>query len=240
MTADTTATVDRARAGDREAFGELYAEHRDEIHRYLLRRTGDRELATDLTSETFLRALRRLHSFTWQGGGFGAWLTTIARNLALDHAKRASTRREVTVADMVDGSLEPSPEDTVVNQMEAAAQAHAVRAALDTLTGRQRDCLQLRFGHGRTPREIADLTGSTERAVITLQQRALRALRHSIAASSPEEPRQSLDATPGRRPARTRPPLQAAHPGPPSNPAPGHLPKGTRTCPSSTPASTCA
>ncbi|CAA9341187.1 MAG: RNA polymerase ECF-type sigma factor, partial [uncultured Nocardioidaceae bacterium] len=60
----------------------LYDHYQPSIYRFLVYRVGSVALAEDLTSETFFRALRSLGSFRWQGKDFGAWLTTIARNLA--------------------------------------------------------------------------------------------------------------------------------------------------------------
>src|SRR6185312_1266836 len=59
--------------GDPEAFGALYDRYVDLVYRYVYYRVGTRALAEDLTSETFLRALRRITSFTWQGRDIGAW-----------------------------------------------------------------------------------------------------------------------------------------------------------------------
>ena len=73
------ALVELAKGGDREAFGQLYDAYVDTVHRYLFVRVGQRALAEDLTSETFLRALRRIDSFTWQGKDIAAWFITIAR-----------------------------------------------------------------------------------------------------------------------------------------------------------------
>ncbi|MGN6475246.1 MAG: sigma factor, partial [Mycobacteriales bacterium] len=64
--------VRRAQEGDGEAFGELYDAYVDLVHRYISHRVGNHALAEDLTSETFLRALRRIGTFTWQGRDFGA------------------------------------------------------------------------------------------------------------------------------------------------------------------------
>ncbi|MDQ3628663.1 MAG: hypothetical protein M3419_07625 [Actinomycetota bacterium] len=66
-------------------------------------------LAEDLTSETFFRALRSISSFSWQGKNFGAWLTTIARNLVADHYTSSRSRLEVVadeVPDRVDASAD--------------------------------------------------------------------------------------------------------------------------------------
>ncbi|MGH3744552.1 MAG: sigma-70 family RNA polymerase sigma factor, partial [Mycobacteriales bacterium] len=93
--------VARAQAGDAEAFGEIYDRYVDLIYRYIYYRVGSKQLAEDLTSETFLRALRRIGSFTWQGRDVGAWFVTIARNLVTDHYKSSRYRLEITTHDLI-------------------------------------------------------------------------------------------------------------------------------------------
>ncbi len=92
----------RATAGEADAFGALYDHYVDLVYRYVYYRVGAHALAEDLTSETFLRALRRVGLFTWQGKDFGAWLVTIARNLVLDHFKSSRYRLEVCTPDLLD------------------------------------------------------------------------------------------------------------------------------------------
>ena len=75
------ALVDLARGGDKDAFGLLYDHYQGSVYRFLFYRTRSTQLAEDLTSETFFRALRSMNNFRWQGKDFGAWLMTIARNL---------------------------------------------------------------------------------------------------------------------------------------------------------------
>ena len=99
------ALVELAKAGDREAFGKLYDAYVDTVFRYLFLRVGGRALAEDFTSETFLRALRRIYTFKWQGHDIAAWFITIARNLVSDHAKSARFRLELTTADMRDADV---------------------------------------------------------------------------------------------------------------------------------------
>src|SRR5688572_14064950 len=59
--------VDEARGGDGDAFGQLYDRYVDGVYRYVYYRVGSAQLAEDLVSETFLRALRRIGEFRWQG-----------------------------------------------------------------------------------------------------------------------------------------------------------------------------
>ena len=82
---DVWALVRRAQDGDAEAFGQLYDHYVTLVHRYAYHRVGDRATAEDITSETFLRALRRIDSLSFQGRDVGAWLVTIARNIIFDH-----------------------------------------------------------------------------------------------------------------------------------------------------------
>lgn len=96
----------RARDGDAEAFGSLYDHYVELVYRYIYYRVGTHSLTEDLTSETFLRALRRICDFHWQGKDFGAWLVTIARNLVADHFKSGRYRLEVCTAEP------PSPSTT--------------------------------------------------------------------------------------------------------------------------------
>lgn len=85
------ALVERAQAGEAEAFGLIYDRYVDTVFRFVYFRVGNRQLAEDLTSDTFLRALKRIGSFTWQGRDLGAWLVTIARNLVAITSSPAAT-----------------------------------------------------------------------------------------------------------------------------------------------------
>src|SRR5215468_12431205 len=103
--------VHAAQRGDALAFGELYNRYVESVYRYVLFRVGDRSWAEDLTSETFVRALRRISSVSYQGRDVGAWFITIARNLVLDHVKSSRFRLEVATAEVDDSRpAESGPE----------------------------------------------------------------------------------------------------------------------------------
>ena len=128
--------VERAQAGEADAFGRLYDQYSDTVYRYIYYRVGGKATAEDLTSETFLRALRRIGTFTWQGRDFGAWLVTIARNLVADHFKSSRFRLEVTTGEMLDANeVARSPEDSVLESLSNAALLDAVRAAQPAAAG---------------------------------------------------------------------------------------------------------
>ncbi|MET8678168.1 ECF subfamily RNA polymerase sigma factor, BldN family [Streptomyces sp. NPDC004647] len=165
--------VERAQAGEAEAFGRLYDQYADTVYRYIYYRVGGKATAEDLTSETFLRALRRIGTFTWQGRDFGAWLVTIARNLVADHFKSSRFRLEVTTGEMLDANeVERSPEDSVLESLSNAALLEAVRK----LNPQQQECVTLRFLQGLSVAETARVMGKNEGAIKTLQYRAVRTL----------------------------------------------------------------
>ncbi|MEU3221962.1 ECF subfamily RNA polymerase sigma factor, BldN family [Streptomyces sp. NPDC006976] len=165
--------VERAQAGEADAFGRLYDQYSDTVYRYIYYRVGSKATAEDLTSETFLRALRRISTFTWQGRDFGAWLVTIARNLVADHFKSSRFRLEVTTGEMLDANeVERSPEDSVLESLSNAALLDAVRR----LNPQQQECVTLRFLQGLSVAETARVMGKNEGAIKTLQYRAVRTL----------------------------------------------------------------
>ncbi|MFC1410604.1 ECF subfamily RNA polymerase sigma factor, BldN family [Streptacidiphilus sp. N1-12] len=165
--------VEKAQEGDSDAFGRLYDHYSDTVYRYIYYRVGSKATAEDLTSETFLRALRRIGTFTWQGRDFGAWLVTIARNLVADHFKSSRFRLEVTTGEMLDSNeCERSPEDSVLESLSNAALLDAVHR----LNPQQQECVRLRFLQGLSVAETARIMGKNEGAIKTLQYRAVRTL----------------------------------------------------------------
>ncbi len=169
--------VQRAQAGDQAAVADLYRRYGDTVFRFVYFRVGNRPLAEDLASEAWLRALKRIDSFTWQGRDFGAWLVTIARNLIADHFKSGRFRLEVTTGDVLDADREDrgpegSPETAVLDYLTNVELLKAVRS----LNTEQRECIVLRFLRGHSVAETAAQMGKKEGAIKALQYRATRSL----------------------------------------------------------------
>jgi RNA polymerase sigma-70 factor (TIGR02952 family) len=165
--------VTAAQAGDGEAFGRLYDRYVETVFRYIYLRVHDRQLAEDFTSETFLRALRRIGGITYQGRDIGAWFVTIARNIVLDHVKSARNRLEVTTGEVLEGDTSAiSPETAVLDAMTAKHLMTAVKQ----LSAEQRECVTLRFIHGLSVSETAAAMGKNDGAIKALQHRAVRKL----------------------------------------------------------------
>ncbi|MEU4444308.1 sigma-70 family RNA polymerase sigma factor [Actinosynnema sp. NPDC050801] len=165
--------VRAAQGGDTDAFGALYDRYVDVVYRYVLFRVGDRTLAEDVTSETFLRALRSIGSISYQGRDVGAWFVTIARNIVFDHVKSSRYRLEVTTAELTDNrEVTDGPEQEVLT---GAANAELLRCVAQ-LGDDQRDCITFRFIEGLSVAETAAKMGRNEGAIKALQHRAVRRL----------------------------------------------------------------
>jgi RNA polymerase sigma-70 factor (ECF subfamily) len=168
------ALVAAVQAGSSAAAAQLYLAYHGLVFRYVHSRVRMRPLAEDLTSETFVRMLHRIATFSWRGRGFGAWLVAIARNLIADHYKSARCRREFPTGQAPDcGGVEASPEERFLRYLSD----RALMQALLRLCDRQRECITLRFLRGLSVAETADAMGKNEGAVKTLQYRAMRNLR---------------------------------------------------------------
>lgn len=168
------ALVERAKR-DPEAFGQLYDIYFPRIYSFIYRRAGDQATAEDLTSETFLKALRSIGQYRYTGQPFSAWLFRIATNVIADHFRR--NRGVEPLAGRLpvpDGA--PGPEEAALRE----DRREAILRALAELTPEQQDVVLLRFEQGFRLREIAGLRGKTEGAVKALMFRALHSLREKL------------------------------------------------------------
>lgn len=171
--AETWRLVGLAQAGDGDAFGQLYDRYVDMVFRFVYFRVNDRALAEDFTSETFLRALRRIGTISYQGRDIGAWFITIARNIVLDHLKSARHRLEMTTADTLESREHAtSTEEAVLS----ALQSERLMQAVGQLGEEQRECVMLRFVHGLSVSETAQVMGKNDGAIKAMQHRAVRRL----------------------------------------------------------------
>jgi RNA polymerase sigma-70 factor (ECF subfamily) len=167
------ALVKAVQAGDKAAFGELFDRYYDVVYRYVLFRMGDRTLAEDVTQETFVRALRRISSVSYQGRDIGAWFVTIARNLIFDHVKSSRYRLEHSTGEIIE--LSPSTHGPEQQVLDGATNDELLRC-IRKLNPDQQECIQLRFLQGMSVAETAHAMDRNEGAVKALQHRAVRRL----------------------------------------------------------------
>jgi RNA polymerase sigma-70 factor, ECF subfamily len=166
------ATLAAAAIGNPAAFAPLYNRYVEPIYRYCYRRVSDRELAADLTSAIFTRAIEALPKFrprAGDGATFRAWLFTIAHNVVVDHHRRARPRGAIPI-DTPD--LDPGPEARAVH----GDAFDRLMAVLDQIPEQHRQIIELRLA-GLTSAEIAATLSLSRAAVKSAQTRAYARLR---------------------------------------------------------------
>jgi RNA polymerase sigma-70 factor (ECF subfamily) len=192
----------RYQRGDVAAFEVLLRRHRTALHAFLARLTGDRARAEDLAQETWLRIVAAVPRWE-RRARFTTWAYGIARNLAVDEARRAVHR----AADSLDARDErgrergeavadagPDPERAT----ESARLRPRLEAALAALPLEQREVFVLREYAGVPFAEIAEITGAPVPTVKSRMRYALEALRDALARAgilpegAPGAPRSAL------------------------------------------------
>src|SRR5579864_8415166 len=83
---DELQLITRSQRGDASAFNQLVLRYQQAVYTLTLRMLGDRDVAADVTQETFLAAYRAIQTF--RGTSFRAWLLRIASNQSCDHWRR--------------------------------------------------------------------------------------------------------------------------------------------------------
>jgi len=143
-----------ARDGSVEAFTLLTEHYHGAILRYLLHQCGDRELAADLTQETFLDAFRSLRQLP-DNVSFAAWLYRIARNNLLAELRRQRVRRLVSLDGLLEkvGVVAPALRDG--GQVGSYAERDAIDGVLAELSPALREALVLHSVWGFSSREVA-------------------------------------------------------------------------------------
>ncbi len=163
------ALVRRAAQSDADAWEQLYRRSYPRLFAYARRRLTSDTTADDAVSETMLRALDRIGSFTWQGAGFDAWLYGILRNVVLE-THRHDDRSRAT-ADLPEQAVQPL--DTLVQR----DQRTEIRSAFALLSPDDQEILELRVVAGLSAEGVAQATDRTAGAIRMAQSRALERLR---------------------------------------------------------------
>lgn len=177
-TEDERALVEYARA-DPTAFAELYRRYLPRVYAFAIRRTGAVEVAEDVTSAAFERALRNLGTYRWQDCGFGPWLFRIVANELADHYRRAGRARSDRGLGAAQRLAPAEPRDPaeVVGTRDAVAE---VLAAMSRLTPRYERALSLRYLSGLSTEEAAAALGTSRATMAVVVHRATRALRREL------------------------------------------------------------
>lgn len=168
-----TDLLEAVRAGDTDAYGVLYARHRDAARAFAHGLAGDPADADDLVAETFAKVLATLRSGRGPTVSFRAYLNTTLRHLRYQRARR--DRRLEFTDDLTRYDQGEPFRDPALERLERTYAARAFQALPD----RWRDVLWRTEVEGHTPAEVAPHLGLTPNAVAVLAHRAREGLRRN-------------------------------------------------------------
>ena len=163
---------------DPKAFGELYEHYYSKIFNYALRRTCDIDLALDITSLTFLKALKEIERFRWRGVPFSSWLYKIATNEIYSHYRKTkksiSLDCDQTLRKIDDFSIEALKAEEDLYRHEEFLLLHQKVAELPI---HYQEVIVLRFFEKMKIKEICEILGKGEGTVKSLLHRGLQKLK---------------------------------------------------------------
>lgn len=165
LQADWQIVVQRCLDGDSGAWTELVKAHHRRVYALCYRFTGSVHDAEDLTQDVFLKVYGNLASFDLARGSFQTWITTLARNLLVDHFRRTKQQR---VTDSIDAGWDDTDDLTIAARLAAngptqhdrAAQkeiAKMVQGALTRISPELREAVILRDLQDMDYKEIAQV-----------------------------------------------------------------------------------
>ena len=178
--------VERAK-NDPKVFGLLYDKYYQPIFGYILRRTASIELAKDITSETFLKALKKLWQFRWQNVPFSAWLYRIANNEIANYFRK-NKKHPISLDELLEKrGFEPAtscnPEKEFLKAQEELKKYQdflKIQEKIANLPIKYQEVIALRFFEKKKIKEIAQILGKKEGTVKSLLWRGLEKLREIV------------------------------------------------------------
>ena len=174
------ALVERALAGELDAFNELVLHYQDYLFAICVRVVNDREAANDAVQEAFFSAYRNLGRF--RGDSFRSWLTRIALNAATDVLRRRKRRPADPFPEWEDEAWQPPAPESEGPERVALRRnrSRVLAAALQQITDDQRMAIVLYDVEGYDYQEIADMTGVSLGTVKSRIHRGRLALRELL------------------------------------------------------------
>lgn len=176
---DEAGLVAKAKAGDRDAFGELVRRYQKRVYRVARRMCRTDEDAWDVTQDTFIRAMKAMPGFDTRYRFF-TWIYRIATNLSINLSEKRRRRSEVEFDEEYGAEGDQCLEDTSASQASAAELSDAIRKAVEKLSPPLRSVFVLRVDQELSYSEISETLGIALGTVMSRLSRARSEIRKSV------------------------------------------------------------
>jgi RNA polymerase sigma-70 factor (ECF subfamily) len=176
------AVLVRLADGELDALGDLYDRYKTMSYSIAYRITNDATLAEDVVQEAFLGAWRNAAHYVEGRGSVKTWLLAIVHHRAIDAVRRRRPTTELPDVELPPPDALRLPD--VWAEVAAGLDADTVQDALATLSGVQREAIELAYFNGLTQQEIAEQTATPLGTVKSRMRLGLLAMRRHLEAGS--------------------------------------------------------
>lgn len=175
MNSEDLLIVRAFKLGKRDEFIKIYDKYLKQIYNFIYYKTSHKETAEDLTSQTFLKALKKLTDFQEkEDASLSAWLFTIARNNVSDYYRSYKTTRDI------DDVWDLATDEDIDSDLEFKERSLWLRKYLKDLKSNQREIIILRIFQDLSYQEISEIYGKSENACKMEFSRALKTLKEKV------------------------------------------------------------
>ena len=171
---DETRAIELCKEGELQHFSVLYEVYFDKIYNFLYFRTLHKEIAEDLTSKTFIKALEKVQTFDKEKGKFSTWIFRIARNTLFDHFR---TKKEALDIDEI---WEIGERDKTEDNIDTRDEVKKVEEQIRELSEDEQEVVRMRIWEDRSYKEIGEILKKSEGAAKMAFSRAIKKLRTKI------------------------------------------------------------
>lgn len=166
--------IKECQKGSLESFGPLYDKYIKKIYNYLYYRVPDKVVAEDVCSQTFIKALKAINTYSENKGSFSAWLYRIAKNSLVDYYR--GHKRDLNVDD-----LWYLKDDTdIENTADKEIKLDKVRDCLKHLRKEQKEIIILRVWDELSYSEIAEIVEKSEASCKMIFSRSLERIKQEL------------------------------------------------------------
>lgn len=167
--------IEARQQGETQQFALLYDAYVKKIYNYIFYRTFQKEIAEDLTSSVFMKALEKIKSYSPAKGAFSSWLYQIAKNTLVDYFRSNRTNEDISAANNFAGP------DNVEKNIHARLELEKIKKYLNRLPKEQSDIILMRVWDELSFKEISEILGKSEAASKMQFFRTLEKMHKEIA-----------------------------------------------------------